>query len=165
VVAVCGIIRRVVWKGGETAPITESIEIDRRPEDVFAYVTDPSHVSEWQESAVSVRQQGTGPVADGTRVVVTRRVGRRNMVMTVELTDLNPPRSWSVRGVDGPVRGIFKGTIDPLRDGSASRVTMTLDFEGHGLGKLLVPLVVRRQARGEMPKTSRKLKERLESGA
>jgi uncharacterized protein YndB with AHSA1/START domain len=96
------------------APITESIEIERRPEDVFAYVTDPSHVSEWQESAVSVRQQGTGPVADGTRVVITRRVGRREMTMTVELTDLNPPRSWSVRGVDGPVRGMFKGTIDPL---------------------------------------------------
>ena len=58
------------------APITESIEIGRRPEDVFAYVTDPSHVSEWQESAMSVRQEGTGPVADGTRVVITRRVGR-----------------------------------------------------------------------------------------
>jgi uncharacterized protein YndB with AHSA1/START domain len=147
------------------APITQSIEIDRRPEDVFAYVTDPSHVSEWQESAVSVRQEGTGPVADGTRVVVTRRVGRRDMAMTVELADLNPPRSWSVRGVDGPVRGMFKGTIDPLRDGAASRVTMVLDFEGHGLGKLLVPLVVRRQASREMPKNQQKLKQLLEGGA
>jgi uncharacterized protein YndB with AHSA1/START domain len=147
------------------APITQSIEIDRRPEDVFAYVTDPSHVSEWQESAVSVRQEGTGPVADGTRVVVTRRVGRRDMAMTVELADLNPPRSWSVRGVDGPVRGMFKGTIDPLRDGAASRVTMVLDFEGHGLGKLLVPLVVRRQASREMPKNQQTLKQLLEGGA
>jgi len=147
------------------APITQSIEIDRRPEDVFAYVTDPSHVSEWQESAVSVRQEGTGPVADGTRVVVTRRVGRRDMAMTVELADLNPPRSWSVRGVDGPVRGMFKGTIDPLRDGAASRVTMVLDFEGHGLGKLLVPLVVRRQASREMPKHQQTLKQLLEGGA
>jgi uncharacterized protein YndB with AHSA1/START domain len=147
------------------APITEIIEIDRRPEDVFAYVTDPSHVSEWQESAVSVRQHGTGPVADGTRVVITRRVGRRDMTMTVELTDLNPPKSWSVRGVDGPVRGMFKGTIDPLRDGTASRVTMALDFEGRGFGKLLVPLVVRRQASREMPKNSRKLKQLLESSS
>ena len=147
------------------APITQSIEIDRRPEDVFTYVTDPSHVPEWQESAVSVRQQGTGPVVDGTRVVITRRVGRRDMAMTVELTDLNPPTSWSVRGVHGPVRGMVKGTIDPLRDGAASRVTMVLDFEGHGLGKLLVPLVVRRQARREMPKNSQKLKQLLERSA
>jgi hypothetical protein len=42
---------------------------------------------------------------------------------------------------------------------------MTLDFEGRGLGKLLVPLVVRRQARGEMPKNSLKLKQLLESSA
>ena len=113
---------------------------------------------------MSVRQQGTGPVADGTRVAITRRVGPRDMTMTVALTDLNPPRSWSVRGVDGPVRGMVKGTIDPLRDGAASRVTMVLDFEGHGLGKLLVPLVVRRQASREMPKNLQKLKQLLESG-
>jgi hypothetical protein len=41
-------------------------------------------------------------------------------------------------------------------------VTIELDFEGHGIGKLLVPLVVRRQARNEVPTSLRKLKERLE---
>ena len=147
------------------APITESIEIARRPEDVFAYITDPSHVPDWQESVVRVSREGSGPASDGTRVVVTRRVGRREMVMTAELSDLHPPTSWSVLGVDGPVRGILKGTIDPLQDGQASRVTMVLDFEGHGIGKLLVPLVVRRQAASEMPKNQQKLKQLLESGA
>jgi hypothetical protein len=44
-------------------------------------------------------------------------------------------------------------------------VTIELDFEGHGIGKLLVPLVVRRQAQREMPRNMRSLKERLESGA
>jgi hypothetical protein len=42
-------------------------------------------------------------------------------------------------------------------------VTIELDFEGHGIGKLLVPLVVRRQARAEMPTNMRSLKERLEA--
>jgi hypothetical protein len=44
-------------------------------------------------------------------------------------------------------------------------VTIELDFDGHGLGKLLVPLVVRRQAAGEMPKNMQNLKRRLEAGA
>jgi hypothetical protein len=44
-------------------------------------------------------------------------------------------------------------------------VTIALDFAGHGIGKLLVPPVVRRQARTQMPSNMRKLKERLESGA
>jgi hypothetical protein len=45
-----------------------------------------------------------------------------------------------------------------------SRVTIELDFEGHGIGKLLVPLVIRRQASREMEINRRNLKERLESG-
>jgi len=147
------------------APIVESIEISRRPEDVFSYVTDPSRLSEWQESVVSVRREGDAALAVGSRVVVTRRVGRRELAMTTELTELNPPSSWAVRGIDGPIRGIVEGTIEPLGDGDRSRVTIALDFEAHGIGKLLVPLVVRRQARTEMPRNQQKLKERLESGA
>jgi hypothetical protein len=81
------------------------------------------------------------------------------------MTELNPPRSWAVRGIDGPIRGIVNGTVEPVDDGARSRVTIELDFEGHGLGKLLVPLVVRRQAQKEMPRNLRNLKNRLESGA
>ncbi len=147
------------------APIVESIEISRRPEDVFSYVTDPSRLPEWQESVVSVRREDSGPIAVGSRVVVTRRVGRRERTMTSELAELNPPGSWAVRGIDGPVRGNVKGTIEPLDDGARSRVTIELDFQGHGIGKLLVPLVVRKQAQKEVPRNQQKLKEQLESSA
>jgi hypothetical protein len=44
-------------------------------------------------------------------------------------------------------------------------VTIALDFGGRGIGKLLVPLVVRRQARREMPANIQRLKERLEAAA
>ncbi len=144
------------------AAIVESVEISRRPEDVFSYVTDPSRLPEWQESVVSVRRQDDAPLAVGSRAVVTRRVGRREWPMTAELSELNPPRSWGVRGVDGPVRGNVKGAIQPLGEGERSRVTIALEFEAHGIGKLLVPLIVRRQARTEMPKNMEKLKESLE---
>jgi hypothetical protein len=73
--------------------------------------------------------------------------------------------SWAVRGLDGPVRGNVEGTIAPLEDGACSRVTIQLDLEGHGIGKLLVPLVVRRQAQKELPRNQQKLKERLEASA
>jgi len=146
------------------APIVSSIEIARPPEEVFAYATDPSRLAEWQESVVSTRIEGSGPPGVGSRVVVTRRIGRGERAMTAEMTELNRPRSWGVRGVDGPVRGNVNGTIDPLDDSARSRVTIELDLQGHGLGKLLVPLVVRRQAQKEMPTNLRNLKERLESG-
>jgi uncharacterized protein YndB with AHSA1/START domain len=152
-------------KGGEMAPLVESIEIARRPEDVFSYVSDPSHLPEWQESVVSVRKLDEAPVAVGSRIVVTRRIGGREQPMTIELTELNAPTSWAARGIDGPVRGNVRGTVEPLGEGERSRVTITLDLEGHGIGKLLVPLVVRRQARAEMPKNEQRLKELLEGRA
>jgi hypothetical protein len=98
-------------------------------------------------------------------VTQTRRIGRGERTMTAEVTEHSPPRRWAFRGIDGPVRAIGKGIIEPLEDGARSRVTIELDFEGHGIGKLLVPIVVRRQARRELPKNQQNLKERLESSA
>ena len=147
------------------APIESSIEIARLPEEVFAYVIDPSRLAEWQESVVSSSTEGTGPPDVGTRASVTRRIGPLERAMTAELAELSPPRSWAVRGVDGPVRGNVRGTIEPLDDGARSRVTIELELVGHGIGKLLVPLVVRSQARKEVPTNLRNLKERLEGGA
>jgi uncharacterized protein YndB with AHSA1/START domain len=147
------------------APIVSSVEIDRRPEDVFAYLSDVSRFHEWNESLVRARVEGDGPVTVGSRVTQTRRIGRSERTMTMEVTEHNPPRSWAFRGIDGPVRPIGKGTVEPLEGGARSRVTVQLDFEGHGIGKLLVPLVVRRQAQKELPRNHQKLKERLESDA
>jgi len=130
-------------EGGQMTAIVESIDISRRPEDVFRYVTDPAHLSEWQVSIESVHRQGDAAAAVGSRYVVTRRIGRREMQATTQVSALDPPRSWGFRTVDGPVRGIETGTIEPLDDGKRSRVTISLEFETRGIGKLLAPLVVR----------------------
>ncbi len=145
------------------APIVSSVEIARRPEDVFSYVSDPSRLAEWQDSVVSAHVEGGGPPAVGSKAITTRRIGRGERTMTMELTEITAPRSWAVRGIDGPVRGIVNGTVEPLDDGARCRVTIELDFEGHGLGKLLVPLLVRPQAKQELPKSAQNLKQRLES--
>ncbi|GAA2518597.1 SRPBCC family protein [Streptomyces gobitricini] len=142
--------------------IKESVEISRRPEDVFSYMADPSHLSEWQESAVSATAVGDAPVGVGSQVRVTRQLGRRRMPMTMEMREYDPPRSFRMDGIDGPVRGHMHGTVEPIGDGERSRVTLDLDFESHGIGKMLVPLVARPQAKKEMPRNERHLKDILE---
>ena len=104
---------------------------------------------------MSVRQEGTGPLAVGSRAVVTRRLGRQTMPGTEEITQLKRPRIWAWRTAGGPVRGTVNGMVEPLDGGRRSRLTIALEFEGRGIGRLLVPLVVRRQARGSCQKTSR----------
>jgi hypothetical protein len=97
--------------------------------------------------------------------VVTRRAGRRELARTEEITELNPPRTWTVHGDGGPLTAIAKATIEPLDAGRRSRVTIALDFKAHGIGRLLLPLVVRRQARKQLPKNQQRLKEVLEREA
>ena len=145
------------------APIVVSTEISRRPEDVFAYLTDPSNLPDWQESVVRIDGHSGGPVAGTKALSIARHVGPRDMTMGVEIGNLDPPRSWTVRGLDGPVRGDVKGTVEPLDDGTRSRVTIEVDLHGHGIGKLIVPLVASRQVQKEMPRNMQHLKERLES--
>ncbi|WLW51904.1 SRPBCC family protein [Streptomyces sp. YU58] len=140
----------------------ESIDIDRSPAEVWDYVVDSSHIPEWQASAVSAEPLTEGPVGVGSRVRVTRHIGRREIPMTMEYTEYDPPHAWGLQGVDGPIRGHVHGEIDPIDDGRHSRVTIELDFEGKGIGKVLLPLVVRPQIRKELPRNERTLKERLE---
>jgi hypothetical protein len=92
---------------------------------------------------------------------MTRRIGGANRASTSVVTKMEPPTSWAVRGIDGPVRALVDLTVQPLGD-TRSRVTIAVDFEGHGIGTVLVPLVVRREAAKEMPSNCQRLKERLE---
>ena len=144
------------------APITSSIEVARPAEEVFAYVTDPGTMSEWQQGCVSGHMDAP-TTRVGSKCTTIRRIGGRERQVTTEITEYDPPRRWADRGVDGPIRAIVAVTVEPLADGSRSRLTIELDFAGQGIGKLLVPLVVRRQAASEMPENMRRLKQRLEA--
>ena len=146
------------------AAIRESIEISRRPEDVFAYLDDLARHGEWQEQIVSVHVDTEGPTRVGTRATETRKIGGHEQTMTYEVTEHDPPRSFAFRGLDGPIRASGKGTVEPVGGGSRSRVSIDLELTGHGLGKLLLPLAAG-QARKQVPKDHKRLKERLESDA
>ncbi len=54
--------------------------------------------------------------------------------------------------------------VELLDNGKRSRVTIACEFQGHGIGKLLVPLLARRLAK-QLPRDKQKLKELLERGA
>jgi hypothetical protein len=144
---------------------TTSIEVDRCAPEVFAYVTDPSRFSEWQNGVVDGLGHGEGPPSVGDKCVNTRQIGFTKRRVTSEITGIDAPRRWSVRGVDGPIRAVVDVDVEPLGESERSRVTITIDFTGHGIGKLVVPLVVRPQAAKEMSANMQRLKERLEASA
>jgi hypothetical protein len=137
-------------------------EVDRPAAEVFAYATDPTRFSEWQQGVVDGCMAHSGTSTVGARCQTTRRIGGADRPTTSELTHIAPPRSWSIRGIDGPIRAVVDVTVEPVTD-LRSRLTIAVDFVGHGIGKVLVPLVVRREARREMPTNLATLKNRLEA--
>jgi uncharacterized protein YndB with AHSA1/START domain len=148
-------------------PIVTSAEIERPAAEVFAYATDPARFSEWQKGVVDGHMDGppdgTQAPAAGAKCVTTRRIGGASRPSTSELTHIDPPRTWGVRGTDGPIRAAVEVLVEPL-SGSRSRLTISVDFTGHGIGKILVPLMVRREARKEMPGNMAALKQNMEAG-
>jgi uncharacterized protein YndB with AHSA1/START domain len=148
----------------EMGSIVSQVEITAAPEQVFAYVTDPTRFTEWQENVVDGGMDG-GPTAVGSKCTTTRKIGGGERKATSEVTVLDPPRAWAVHGIDGPIRSTVHVTVEPVTGRNASRVTIDLDFEGHGIGKILVPLLVRPQSRKEMQRNMARLKARLEPTA
>ncbi len=145
------------------AAIVVETEIERPAEAVFAYITDPTRFPEWQKGVVDGRMDGTGPVSVGDHCLTARRIGGSNRSSTSEVIRVEAPKSWSVRGIDGPIRAAVDVTVEP-RGEARSRLTISVDFDGHGIGKVLVPLMVRREAAKEMPSNLAAAKARLEAG-
>src|SRR6266498_3229102 len=75
--------------GGTMAKIVHSVEIARSP----------------------------GPMKVGSRAKMTRLAGGRERTMTSELTEYDPARSYTFRGIDGPMKAIdaSAGRKFPLR--------------------------------------------------
>jgi hypothetical protein len=143
-------------------PVIATTEVDRAAADVFAYATDPARFHEWQAGVTEGHLDQPGPPEVGARCLTTRRIGGASRTVTSEVTHVDPPRTWGVRGIDGPIRAAVDLTVEPLTD-STSRLTIAVGFEGHGIGKILVPLLVRRQALKEMPANIATLKRCIEA--
>jgi hypothetical protein len=99
----------------------------------------------------------------GDLFTTTRRVGPMTRPFTSKVEQIDVPRTWRVRGTDGPIRAAVNVRVEPLGD-ETSRLTITIEFHGHGIGRLLVPLVVEREARKQMPLDLAALKQRMETG-
>jgi uncharacterized protein YndB with AHSA1/START domain len=67
-----------------------SVVIERAPDEVFAYLTDPERLPEWQASALEASQESPGPMSVGTRVREVRKFLGRRMETLLEVTGMSP---------------------------------------------------------------------------
>jgi Polyketide cyclase / dehydrase and lipid transport len=144
------------------APTVSTIEIARRADDVFSYVTDPARFPEWQTGVVKAGMVNETPSAVGSRCTITRRIRGSERTTTQEIIEHNPPRGWAIRGIDGPIRARVNVQVEPL-EAERSRLTIALELHAHGMARVLLP-AVGRAAAAQAPSNIQKIKLHLEAG-
>jgi uncharacterized membrane protein len=144
------------------ARIQRSVEIERSPEEVFAYVDDLEAHPEWQTGLLKAEKVTGGLTGVGTRSRELRRIMGRQMRIEYEVTEHEPPRLAAFRSLNGPLRPFGRMTLAPSARGT--RVTFELDFEASGLGVLIRPLA-RRDAGRQVQQDLETLRAVLENPA
>ena len=137
-----------------------SLDIERPPAEVFAYVTDPDRLPEWQSSAVEARWEGEK--ATGARVHEVRKFLGRRIDSELEVIEYEPGRRFGLKTISGPVPVTVHQTFEP-RDGG-TRLMFTAEGEPCGFFKLAEP-VVGRVAERQFKSDFETMKDILEGGA
>lgn len=143
------------------ARIEQWVEIDRPPADVFAVLTDPGRLGEWQGTVVEARLEGDGPLGAGSRVREVRSFLGKRIESTVEILEHEPPSRFALRSTAGPVTFRVEQTVEPAAAGSRLRVELEGEAHGFfGIGARLAVKAAERQLRSDLES----LKRLLEAG-
>jgi carbon monoxide dehydrogenase subunit G len=118
--------------------------INRPIEEVFAFLSEGTNDPKFSPRVQEIRRTTDGPIAVGTVFVSTVKDAGMKSAREFELTEFEQPtkirwRERSKNAITVPSGGY---DLEAAGDG-ATRVTIFNDFEGHGFGKVILPLAAR----------------------
>jgi uncharacterized protein YndB with AHSA1/START domain len=117
--------------------VRQSVEIARSPQEVFAYVTDPTNLSTWQD-AEEISQLTPGAIGPGTRFREVHRVFGIRRTEITEVVVFEPGRRFEIRVLEGPP---VDGRWDFEAAGTGTRLTLTPTARLPGPLRVAEPLV------------------------
>jgi uncharacterized membrane protein len=104
--------------------VEHTLVVERPVEQVFDYLTDVARLPEWQESAERVELEEA--VREGARFREVRSFMGRRATSTLEVTEHDRPKRFSLHVVDGPITYAVEHALEDL--GVRTKVT----FIGRG---------------------------------
>lgn len=93
-----------------------AVTIARPPADVFAYLADVSKLPEWQSSASEASVEGEMRL--GAHIHEVRSLLGRRAESTLEVTEYEPPRKFSLRVIAGPLPFEVRHTLTDENGGT-----------------------------------------------
>jgi hypothetical protein len=118
-----------------------SVVVGRPPAEVFAYLSDPDKLPEWQASSLEAGQESPGAMAAGTRIKEVRKFLGRRMDMVMEVTAYEPGKDFSLKVVSGPIPFQVQQNLHAVEGGT--KIDVVVEGEPGGFFRLAEPLVVR----------------------
>jgi uncharacterized membrane protein len=135
------------------------VEIERPVSEVFAYVTDPGRLAEWQTNVVSVTVDPPGPLRRGSRLREVRRAPLgRTVESLVEVSEHERDRRFALRMLEGPLP--IHGAHDFSPTASGTRIDFVAWGEPTGAMRVVQPVLraaLRRQFRADYDRLARVL--------
>ena len=113
-------------------PLTVSRHIDASPDRVWGVLTDLEHAPEIIRAVESVELHTGAGFDVGTRWTETRTMMGRTASETMEVTAVDPGRSYVVEADSGGTH--FRSEFRLAPDGDGTTVTMSFDGQPSGLG-------------------------------
>jgi carbon monoxide dehydrogenase subunit G len=122
--------------------------IERPIEEVFDFLADGENDPKFSPRVLEIRKTTDGPARAGTVYASTVKDTGFKSKREFELTEFERPTRirWAERSKN--MITVPEGGYDLVREGNGTRLTVFNTFEGHGLGKLMLPLALRSARKG-----------------
>jgi uncharacterized protein YndB with AHSA1/START domain len=78
------------------------VRIDRRIEEVFAYVSDPLSLPRWNSAVQAVHKTSVGDNGGASTYMMERELPTGRAVNELEVVASEPPREFAIRATAGP---------------------------------------------------------------
>ena len=111
-----------------------NVLIDRPIHDVFAFVSMPTNLPQWQAGIKEVKQTSSGAVGVGATFQNSGEILGRRLNGKMEVTDFEPDAKFGFKGVNGPMTVQATITFKPV--GTGTKVTLSMHAEPGGVFKL-----------------------------
>jgi len=123
--------------------------VDRPIDEVFAFLAQGTNDPKFSPRVLEIEQATDGPPGVGTVFRSTVKDAGMKTKREFELTEFEAPSKirWTERSKN--LITVSSGGYDLTADGATTRVRLFNQFEGHGLGKLLLGVASRQAVKGQ----------------
>ena len=122
--------------------------IDRPIEEVFAFLADGENDPKFSPRVLEIKKTTDGPSGVGTVYASTVKDAGMKTQREFKLTEFDAPTRIRWTELSKNMITVPEGGYDLAPEGEGTRLTVHNEFEGHGFGKVILPLALRSARKG-----------------